>query len=30
MHTGDIRDYLGWYVGIVAIMLILYILWGGA
>jgi hypothetical protein len=30
MHTGDVRDYLGWYVGIVAIMLILYILWGGA
>ncbi len=29
IHTGIINDYVGWYVGILAIMLLLYLLWGG-
>ncbi len=30
MHTGDVRDYIGWYIGVLAVMIILYALWGGA
>ena len=30
IHTGIINDYVGWYVGILAIMLLIYLLWGGA
>ena len=29
IHTGIINDYAGWYVGILAIMLLIYLLWGG-
>ncbi len=30
IHTGNVNDYVGWYVGILAIMLLIYLLWGGA
>lgn len=30
IHTGDVRDYIGWYIGVLAAMIILYVLWGGA
>ena len=30
IHNGLINDYVGWYIGILAMMLIIYILWGGA
>ncbi len=30
IHTGNINDYIGWYVGIMALMLIVFLLWGGA
>ena len=30
IHNGIVNDYVGWYIGILAIMLIIYFLWGGA
>ena len=30
IHNGVVNDYVGWYIGILAIMLIIYLLWGGA
>ncbi len=30
IHNGIINDYVGWYIGILAVMLIIYFLWGGA
>ncbi len=30
IHNGIINDYVGWYIGILAIILIIYFLWGGA
>ena len=30
MHNGIVNDYVGWFVGVLAFMLIIIILWGGA
>ena len=30
MHNGIINDYIGWYLGIMAVMLLIFMLWGGA
>ncbi len=30
MHNGIINDYVGWFIGILAFVLIIIILWGGA
>ena len=30
MHTGIVNDYVGWFLGIIALMLIVFLLWGGA
>ncbi len=30
MHTGIINDYVGWFLGILAVMLILFLFYGGA
>ncbi|NPA75709.1 MAG: hydrogenase [Euryarchaeota archaeon] len=30
MHTGIINDYVGWFLGILAVMLIIFLFWGGA
>ncbi len=30
MHTGIVNDYVGWFLGVIALMLILFLLWGGA
>ncbi|MCD6371058.1 MAG: hydrogenase [Thermoplasmata archaeon] len=29
IHTGIVNDYVGWYIGILAMMLFIYFLWGG-
>ena len=30
IHTGMVNDYVGWFLGILATMLIVFLLWGGA
>ncbi len=30
IHTGIINDYVGWFLGVLATMLLIFLFWGGA
>jgi len=30
IHTGIVNDYVGWFLGVLALMMFIFLLWGGA
>jgi hypothetical protein len=28
IHTGDVNDYIAWFMGVLSLMLVIYFLWG--